>query len=234
MRIIQNKRRLRIRRTIGQYVPWIALLVLGSGLVVSWLRPSSFLIMVAAIVVGVVLSVVGGRFAERYASPLAHHISLAAALKGLDRRHVLAQFILPAPHVLVDPGGVTVLAVKSHTGEIVFEDGRFKNRLKGRIFRQLAGQESIALAHRDARGLASKVEAWLEETAGAPDVPVRAAIVFVNQNAKLDTGGSPVPVFYGKKVKSWLRGPGRRKPLPSTTYAKVVEAIEARGSEAER
>jgi hypothetical protein len=230
MKIIRNERRIRILTAVGRYVPWAALLVLGSGLLISYLRPQWLLVMVVAVVSGVVLSIGGGRFAERYAGPMAHHKALNAALKGLDSRHVLAQYVLPAPHVLFDPGGATVLMVKSHAGEIAFEDGRFKNRQKGRIFRQLAGQESIGLAHEEAAALASKVEAWLRENADAVDVPVRAAIVFVNSGAKLDAADSPVPVFYGKKVKNWLRGPGKRKAVPTSTYESVIDALKARGS----
>jgi len=233
MKIIRNERRIRILTTVGRYVPWAALLVLGAGLVISYVRPQWLLVMVVAVVTGVVLSIAGGRFAERHAGPMAHHKALAAALKGLDSRHVLAQYITPAPHVLFDRGGATVLMVKTHAGEIAFEDGRFKNRQKGRIFRQLAGQESIGLAHEEAAALASKVEAWLRQNVDAVDVPVRAAIVFVNPGAKLDAAGSPVPVFYGKKVKNWLRGPGKRKALPSGAYQSVVGALKARGSQVE-
>jgi hypothetical protein len=233
MRIIQNERRIRVRRAVGQYVPWVALLILGTGLVLSYIRPSWLLALVAAVILGVILSVIGGRFAERYAGPLAHHETLPAALKGLDSQHLLAQYVLPAPHVLLDPGGVTVLVVKSHAGQITFEEGRFKNRQKGRIFRQLAGQESLALVHREAAALATRVESWLRTNAGGLDVPVRAGIVFINPSAKVDASDSPVPAFYGKKVKSWLRGPGKRKTLPSSTYQAAVRAFEALGSEAE-
>ena len=114
MKIIRNERRIRILTSVGRYVPWVALLVLGAGLVISYVRPQWLLVMVVAVVSGVILSIGGGRFAERYAGPMAHHKAVAAALKGLDRRHVLAQYIAPAPHVLFDPGGATVLIVKSH------------------------------------------------------------------------------------------------------------------------
>jgi hypothetical protein len=232
MRIIENDRRIRVLGTVGRFVPWVALLVLGAGLVISYVRPASQLITVGAIVLGAGLSIIGGRLAQRYAGPLPHHAELRAVLKGLDSRHVLAQYVLPAPHVLLDPGGVTVLMVKSHDGEIDFVDGRFKERQKGRIFRQLAGQESIALAHDQALAQASKVEAWLENT-GNSGVPVRAAIVFVNRNVRVYASDSPVPVFYGKKIKSWLRGPGKRRAISRDAYRQVADAIAARGSEVE-
>jgi hypothetical protein len=135
--------------------------------------------------------------------------------------------------VLFDPGGATVLVVKTHAGEITFEEGRFKTRQKGRFFRQLAGQESLGLVHEEASHLAAKVETWLAVHAEGVDVPVRAAIVFVNKGAKLDAADSPVPAFYDKKIKSWLRGPGKRKAIPSDDYEALVEMLEALGSEAD-
>jgi hypothetical protein len=34
-----------------------------------------------------------------------------------------------------------------------------------------------------------------------------------------------VPAFYGKKVKAWLRGPGKLKPLPGDVRGQLAEAI---------
>lgn len=232
MRIIRNERRIRLLMTVGRYVPWVALLVLAAGLIISYVRPEWLLLMVGAVIVGVVLSIVGGRYADRYAGPLAHHSAIAAALKGLDRQHVLIQYILPAPHVLFDPGGATVLVVKSHAGDVIFQDGRFKNRQRGRIFRQLAGQESISLAHEQAAALTTKVGSWLDDELGE-SVPVRAAIVFVNPRAQVDAADSPIPTFYGKKIKNWLRGPGKRKGLPAETYNRVLEVLETWGEQVE-
>lgn len=233
MRIIRNERRIRTLSAFGRYVPWAALIVLAAGLVISYVRPEWLLPMVVSVILGIGFSIAGGRLAERYAGPLAHHAAIAAALKGLDDRHVLVQYILPAPHVLLDPGGCTVVAVKTHAGDIGFEEGRFKHRQKGRVFRQLAGQESIGLAHEESRELAGKVQNWLERNVSGVTVPVRAAIVFVSPQAKLDTAGCPVPTFYGKKIKAWLRGPGKRRELPTQDFRTLVEAVEQHGGATE-
>ena len=45
MRIIRNERRIKVTSAIGRYVPWIALLVLGGGLVVTYVRPEWMLAM---------------------------------------------------------------------------------------------------------------------------------------------------------------------------------------------
>ena len=55
MRIIRNERRIRVLGGIGRYVPWIALLVLGAGLLISYVRPEWLLATGVSVVIGVVL-----------------------------------------------------------------------------------------------------------------------------------------------------------------------------------
>ena len=206
MRIIRNERRIRVFSFIGQYATLAGLLALLAGLILSWIRPEWLVPMLLSVVLGVILSVVGGFFADRYVSPLAHHGALAGALKGLDDQYALLQYVLPASHVLLEPGGCTVFVVKAQGGQVTCQkEGRWKHRQRGKFFRQFAGQEGL----------------------GGPDVevPVRAAIVFVNTEVTLDAAASPVPVFYGKKVKAWLRGPGKLKPLPADARRRLAEAL---------
>jgi hypothetical protein len=177
---------------------------------------------------GVILSVIGGAFAERYAGPLAHHTALSDVLKGLGSKYLLVQYLLPVPHVLLGPGGLTVLVVKSHSGQVTFqEEGRWKHKQQGKIFRQMVGQEGVGAPDLEAKQQVEKLKRWLTEQLPDADVPVRAAIVFVNPDVQLDAGDSPVPAFYGKKIKAWLRGPGKLKPMSSTVYSQLVEMLDS-------
>jgi len=67
----------------------------------------------------------------------------------------------------------------------------------------------------------------------AERVPVRPAIVFVNEDVQLDADGSPVPAFYRKKVKDWLRGPGDLRALPEDLQVRLAEALGANQGEEE-
>jgi len=225
MRIIRNERLIRRRRAIGQYVPWLALLVLFTGLIISFAKPEWFLAMLGSIVLGLALSMLGGFFAERYASPIAHHEALTRALKGLDDRNLLVQYVLPATHVLLDPGGCTVFVVKSQGGTIIYEDGRWNHKQKSKVFRQLAGQESLGAPHAEAERQVHKLQEWLTRQLPDAEVPVRAAIVFVSPSVTVNADGSPVPALHSKKLKAWLRGPGRRKPMSKKVYRQVVAAL---------
>lgn len=228
MRIIRNERRIRALSFVGRYATLAGLLALLGGLIISFVKPEWILLMLVSVTVGLALSLVGGFFADRYASPLAHHDALAGALKGLDDQHVLLQYVLPAAHVLVDPGGCTAFVVKAQGGQVTCQDdGRWKHRQRGKFFRQFAGQEALGAPHLEAEVQARKLERWLARHLPGAEVPVRAAVVFVNPDVTLDADSSPVPAFYGKKVKAWLRGPGRLKPLPDGVRHQLAEAIGA-------
>ncbi len=226
MRIIRNERHIRTRSFIGRYATLAGLLVLLASLVISFVKPEWILLMLACVTLGIILSMVGGYFADRYAGPLAHHDALVGVLKGLDDHHALVQYVLPASHVLVEPGGCTAVVVKAQEGQVTCQDeGRWKHRQRGKLFRQFAGQEALGAPDTEGKAQARKLEHWLARHLPDVEVPVRAAIVFVNPEVTLDADRSPVPAFYGKKVKAWLRGPGKLKPLPGQVRRQLAEAI---------
>lgn len=231
MRLIQNKRRINVLSSIGQYATLGGLMVLLAGLVISFARPEWLLPVAISTGLGFLLSVVGGFFADRYGGSLAHHRALAEILKGLDYRHTLFQYVLPADHVLLEPGGCTVFLVKSQGGEVVYEDGekgKWKHHQRGRFFRGMVGQTGVGRPDHEAVREAQRLREFLEEQMeGAEQVPVRPVIVFVNEDVQLDADDSPVPAFYRKKVKDWLRGPGDLRPLSESLQSRLAEVLGA-------
>ncbi len=226
MRIIRNERRIHVLSFIGKYATLAGLLALLAGLVISFTKPEWLMPTLVSMALGTSLSMVGGFFADRYIGPLARHDALARALKGLNDQYVLLQYLLPTSHVLLEPGGCTVFVVKAQGGQVTYqEDGRWKHRQRGKFFRQFAGQEAVGAPDIEAERQVHKLERWL--TSRLPDigVPVRAAITFVNPDVTLDAAASPVPAFYGKKVKAWLRGPGKLKPLPAAERRRLADAL---------
>jgi len=233
MRIIRNERRIRVSSFIGQYATLAGLLALLAGLIISFAKPELFVPMLASLAVGMSLSVVGGFFADRYIGPLAHHDALVKVLKGMDNQYVLLQYVLPASHILLEPGGCTVFVVKAQGGQVTYDDGRWKHRQRGKFFRQFAGQEAVGVPDLEAQRQVRKLERWLANQLPDAEVPIRATIVFVNPKVTLDASASPVPAFYGKKVKAWLRGPGKLKPLPATVRRRLAEAVGVKPQQGE-
>jgi hypothetical protein len=230
MRIIRNERRIRTFKFIGQYASLGGLVVLLVGaLFLS--KPEQAPLLIGAMFVGFILSTVGGHFADRYIGPQAQHTALAKALKGLDDDYTLLDYTLPAPHVLVEPGGCTVLVVKTQKGKIRYEDGAWAEEQShflaeaGKLLRRVAGQQGLGGPDAEAEKQAHKLRERLEEQLPAVDVPVRGAIVFTHPDVYLRAANSPVPAFRGKEIKKWLRDEGRQKPLPDADYARLREVL---------
>jgi len=234
MRIIRNERHISVRSSIGQYATLGGLLVLLLGLGISFLRPGWSIPLLVSMGLGFTLSVVGGSFADRYAGSLAHHKALAEVLKGLDYRHTLLQYVLPAHHVLLEPGGCTCFVVKTQGGVVAYQGGRWTHRQRGSFFRRLVGQEGVDRPDVDAQREVDRLVAYLQaQMTGADEVPVRGVVVFVNEHVQLEAQDAPVPAFYRKKVKDWLRGPGDRKPLPEDLHRQVTLALGAQEEESD-
>jgi hypothetical protein len=201
---------------------------MGVGWFLSFRGPESLLIMALCFPVGLMLTMMGGYLADRYAGPLAHHDALVRALKGLDKRHRLLQYVLPASHVLFGPGGLTAVVVRAQGDRVTYQNGRWKHHQRGRLlrlFRRLAGQEVLGVPHLEAERQVHKLECWLDRHIPGVQVPVQAVIVFINPEVTLDLDDPPVPTFRGKKAKAWLRGAGALEPLPDDVQSQLAEAL---------
>jgi hypothetical protein len=226
MKIIVNERRVRIFSAIGQYGVMGGLGILFVGLLISFAKPTWIIPMMLCLLLGFIFSIVGGFFADRYVGPLAHHEALDKALKGMDRRHTLLHYVLPAAHVLLEPSGCSVLVVKAQGGRVAYlaDEERWKHEQKGKLFRQFAGQEALGAPDHELRKQVDQLERWLSENLPDADVPVRGLIVFVNPDVDLEADDAPVPAVHAKQLKDWLRGPGERKSLSEDVYQALYEA----------
>lgn len=228
MRIIRDDELIENRQKLGKITAWVGLGGLMGSLAISIVKPEWGLITLTTMIVGFALSVIGGGLADRYVGPLARHTALEEVLKGLNRRYILLQYILPSPHVLWEPGGFTVFVVKSQGGEVLYnlQKDKWQHQQKGKLFRQFAGEERLGKPDEEAELEVKNLNRWLQDN--LPDlvgeVPVRSAIVFANPDVELEARDAPVPTFYRKNVKDWLRA-NRLSPLPEKTQGKVEEAL---------
>jgi hypothetical protein len=229
MKLITNETYIERRAKIGRVASLASLIVLAGALILSFIRtPTTFtlpLVLVGVMAVGVALSFVGGYYAERFGGARAHHLGVQDALKGLDDRFTLFEYVLPAPHVLLGPDGLKVILVRSQGGEVTYQDGRWSHKQRGRFFREMAGQERLGRPERDLEKQIEAMEQYLADRVSGEEVPVEGVVLFTNPEVQLEAEGAPVPTFYTKKVKSWLRGPGMGKQLPDQVRSRVEEAL---------
>ncbi len=229
MRIIANERYIKRRAKAGRYLSLAGLFVLLAAFIFSWFQTQAPALMPLALgmalAIGVFLSFIGGFYVERFGGPTAHHKGVREALKGLDNRYTLFQYVLPVPHALLEPGGITVIVVRSQPGDITYADGKWIHRQRGKFFRELAGQERLGRPELDVEAQVEQMKQYLKERLPDVEVPVRGVVLFTNPETHLEVKDPPVPVFFGKKIKSWLRGPGARKSLPAAVRQRVEEAL---------
>ncbi|MCS7282720.1 MAG: DUF4231 domain-containing protein [Anaerolineae bacterium] len=229
MRIIANEPYIRRRAFIGRYASIAGLIVLLVSFILSifWTSQATLipLAMWIALLVGVGLSIIGGYYADRFEGPRAHYRAVREALKGLDDRYILFQHVLPSPHVLLGPDGLTVLVVRSIPGEVRYENGRWRWKHRLKFLRALAGQEGIGAPEAEVAYELQRTSKYLEKILPGASIPIRGVVLFTHPNVQLDVEGAPVPVLRARKFKDWLRGPGAQKPMPGALRRQLEEAL---------
>jgi len=229
MRIIANTKYISRRAKAGRNLSLAGLLVLLVAFVFSWIQIRTPTLMPlalgGALVVGIISSYLGGYYVERFGSPTAHHVGVQEALKGLDKRYTLLHYVLPVPHVLLGPEGFTIFVVRSQPGEIRYADGKWTHHQRGRFFRELAGQERVGRPELDVEAQIARMRQYLEKHLPGVEVPVQGVVLFTNPETQLEVDDPPVPVFYRKKVKEWLREAKTKKPLPTAVRREIEEKV---------
>ena len=226
MRLIANESQIKIRTRIGEIAPLAGAGLLIVGMAILFLKPEWLWIASIIVWVGFLGSLIGSYFVGRYMGPLAHHVKVPEALKGLDNSYTLLMYKTAAPFVLLDAGGLTVITVRSQGGHITYADGKWKHKEKMGGLKRFAGQEGVGRPDQIAKVEMDDLQRSLRKRLPEGlEIPVRAVILFVHPDALLEVEDSPVPVFRMPELKRWLRREGRRPNLPKETLAQLYTAL---------
>jgi hypothetical protein len=225
MNVYTNKGYVERRATLGKWASLVGLVVLGGGFLISLRVPELFFISFATLIVGFLLSNVGIYYANRYARPDRPDAVLVQALKGLDKRHALYQFLLPVSHVLCEPGGLTVLIVKPQEGLIIYDNGKWRNKQGWSRLLRWVGQEGLGKPDLEIESEAATMREWLQKQAPDLEAPIRGVVIFTNANAELQLNDPPVPALAPKQLKGWLRKAGKLPPLSEEDRARLTEVL---------
>lgn len=231
MRIIQNDKYIQSRSRIGRYVFFggFGLLIVGLLISLSANSLSLFPVSVLCLLVGVLMSQVGGYYMRRFDRGELPHLALAKALKGFDDRYLLVNYGTPASHVLLTPDTVYVITAKPQTGRISFENGRWKNPTGLRRVITWMSEEGIGNPTRDARAEVDRLQRYLSRQLPDTPVAIEPLIVFIHPNAELTTDSSPVPAIHVKQFKGWLRS-RPKGDLTREAYAALSHLLEPKSS----
>ena len=226
MRIVANEKHINARKKIGERAPFAGLIFLAGSTVLIFLKPEWIWATMALVWVGFLISLMGSYLGERYVGPNAHHTRVPEALKGLDGNYTLLMYRLPAPFVLMEPGGLTVITVRSQAGQIVYdEEGRWRQKQKLGFLRRFAGQESLGRPHRLAEMERDEVVKALKKALPeGVEVPVRSVLLFTASDVTLQVNEEqvPVPALRAAELKRWLR----RNPLKPQLVDEAQSALQ--------
>jgi hypothetical protein len=198
-----------------------------------FLKPDWPWLTMALVWLGFIVSLTGSYLGDRFVGPNSHHRRVPAALKGFDDSYVLLMYRLAAPFVLVEPGGVTVLTVKSQSGGVSFENGRWRHHQTMGFLRRFAGQEGLGQPHRVAQVEQDFVtELIAKSMPEGTEIPTRAIILFSNPDVELnvDEDAVPLPAVRAAELKRWLRRNPLKPQLPDDVYSELLQLL---GVEAE-
>jgi hypothetical protein len=225
MQLYLNEGYIKRRASVGKWASLLGLVVLAGGFLISLRNPALFFVSFATLIVGFLLSNVGIYYANRYVRAERPDAVLAQALKGLDRRFALYQFLLPVSHLLREPGGLTVFVVKPQEGTILYQEGKWRNKQGwGRLLRWV-GQEGLGRPEQELEQEVQAMEEWLHKQDSELEVPVRGLVVFTHPNVDLQVGNTPIPALLPKQIKGWLRKSDKLSPLPDETFEQLKQLL---------
>jgi len=244
MRIVTNERLAKRNRQLAFWLMIGTFAVLAGSFVLMLQAPAEdienasliLLFQVTVLPIAFLLTLISVRMTNLWARPPRPEAVIPEGLKGLSNKSVLYNYYhFPARHVLICPQGIFAIVTRWHNGEYTVEGDRWKTHQGAfsRIFSALRA-DGIGNPTLDAERAAAYVK---KKLAGIdPDAEVQPLIVFVDSNAQVNIGETPIPVLYvdpksKPSLKDYLRdvnrenaGTGKQRGMPLTE--EQIEAFE--------
>ena len=224
MRVITNEKLIKRNALLSKAISVVGLLVLISGLVVSFIRPEWSILPFYTLITGFLMSNMGMYLNNRYVREPRPDVAISNSMKGLDDRYRVYHYILPASHTLVGPPGVYAIVTRFQGGSISWNQKRKRFAHRGTsIFRRMFAQESLGNPIGEAGVEARRLAKHLEKQFGDQAPPVFPLIVLTNPKIEIgDLKNVPVPVLKIKRLNPYLR----KRPKGTTLSEQQLQALE--------
>jgi len=226
MKTIIDSPKLKRRARLSHIASISGLMVLLIGLVTPFFLPKLAVLSQILVLLGIVLSVVGIFFANRWARRPRPEESLAEALGGLSDSFILYCYTsLPAKHVLLTPNGVVALHTINLAGEFSYIGGHWKEKLGlGRLLRYVL-EEHLGDPTRSARAAEDVLKGQLYGSLGVPkSAPVSSVVVFLHPLAQVEVKGAALPVCKVEKLRKTLVS--KAPKMDSQTFEQISAFLE--------
>ncbi len=234
MKIIKNEKLIQRNSKIGKYanLAGLALLLLSLYLSFTSLQKETtsqqFTLLLVVMLLALILTQVSIYFGNRWGrSPRPDEI-LDASLKGLPGDYVIYHFSSPVPHLLIGPAGVWVLLPYHQRGTVTYKNNRF--RASGGGFAQgymrIFGQENLGRPELDAEAEIASMKRFLAKQMEEDEIPpIRAALVFLNEQIELQADDAPLPALQARKLKDFMRRQAKEGPLSADDIERIKSLL---------
>jgi hypothetical protein len=205
-------------------------LILGSA-VLTFLNPEKveyILPAYGALIGGFIIFNIGASLASKWRREPRADQAIERALKGLDNRFRLYNFLLPVDHVLLTPTGLTVFQVRRLPGQISCTGDRWdhKRSLLSRL--RFSAEEQVGNPTRDVQNDIKLLQNFLAAKLDDADVPIDGVILFSHPAANLTLNNPTLPVWTPKEAKLNLRQTASQRPkLHIDTYNELADLFDA-------
>lgn len=228
------------RALIGRWSTILGFAVLIVGMYISLQQPQrptsnslELLLFVpwVTLFLGIILLNVGKYHSSRWGTNPRVDKALSRALKGLNDRYHLFNFIsdLPAEHVLVTPQGVIVLEPRPFIGEVMHEGNQWRRPINFQGLLQRFADGGIGNPTREALKSAAAIQNTLRERLGddvGGSIMVLPIIVMTNDRVKLQMSDPEVPVVKLADLRGGLRQIKDGHKLTADVHRQLVRALQ--------
>ena len=248
--VVTNKSLVDRNARTGKILTTASLIVILAPLAITFpilfsgkneLPGNSLLLMYGALIVGLILSNIGGYFMNRWG--FKYYEQLEKALKGTDKKYRLYNYSLPTPNTLLTPYGVTVLLLKNLDGQISVNQNGWSIRFDLLRLVRWFSAEQLGNPTKDLETQENKLGAFIHERLGENfQPPIDGILVFTNPKAVIQVTNVELPIVFLPEspdaLKDALKKPKGTPQLSQQDYNALYELFEeeaeARRIEAER
>jgi hypothetical protein len=249
VQVVVNEQHISVRARRAQLHTWAGLAFMLGGFGITFLGIEYIGWSYACLFAGLFFFNAGARDRLRFVRRPREDELVAGALRGLDHRYRLIQYLpgVPASHVLVTPGGVFVFELRHHFGSITVTGTRYERRWNWLLLIGSLAEGGIGNPARDAERAAAAVRDYLAKKLAAPSgdeidqaasradaapavaadqIPVYPVVLFTNPRAHVTVHDAAVPTLTTRDLKSWLRKQVQRVKLSASVQKQMYHAFE--------
>ena len=231
VRILSNENLIRTRSLWSGRFMFVGFGLTLLAAVLIFYRPTDAQFVLLAyifLIGGFIISNIGAGAASKWRREPRPDQALAKALKGLDNRHRLYNYLLPAEHVLLTPTGIKVFQVRRIAGDISCNGDKWSHKRGVLAFLRFAAEEQLGNPTRDIQRDLKLMQEFLDKNLEGVQVPMQGLILFAHPAARLTLTNPSVPVLTNDEVKPYLRKElTQAAKLDADTYDDLADLFDS-------